>query len=245
MKRLLEISWDKRAIFLERPNRFLGLCRELDGAGRQLEVHVRDPGRLRELLFEGNEVLLKKAARKRRKTGYDLVAARSSGSRWVLVNSGFHSQIASMIFRDQRISPFGPVHYIKPEVKAGKSRLDFFLGLEAGREMYVEVKGCTLEKKGVAFFPDAPTERGRRHLLELMDATKQGFGAAVVFLIFCPLAYCFEANIHTDPKFHRCLYMAMEQGVEVHPLHLEYKDRFIWYKREIEICSRTEQFDRR
>ncbi len=234
MKRLLEISWDKRAIFLERPNRFLGICQD-PSTNENLKVHVRDPGRLRELLFKGNEVLLKRSQNPKRKTRWDLVAARSMG-KWVLVNSGYHSAIASLIFNNQEISPVGQVVSLKREVKVGKSRLDFLLFLEKGEKIYIEVKGCTLQKNGKALFPDAPTQRGRRHLLELADVLENGFRSAVVFLIFCPQAECFDANGQTDPSFYETFYQVIEKGVEVYPICLEYKGSFVWYKKGIGLC---------
>ncbi len=234
MKRLLEISWDKRAIFLERPNRFLGICQD-PNTNEELKVHVRDPGRLTELLFKGNEVLLKRGKNPKRKTRWDLIAARSMG-KWVLVNSGFHSAIASLIFNDKEISPFGRVLSLQPEVKVGKSRLDFLLFIEKGKKIYIEVKGCTLQKNGKALFPDAPTQRGRRHLLELADMVEKGSRSAVVFLIFCPNVSCFDANGRTDPAFYETFYHVIEKGVEVYPICLEYKGSFVWYKKEIELC---------
>jgi len=239
-KRLLEIPWDKRAIFLKRPNRFLGICEDPD-TGSQLKVHVRDPGRLRELLFKGNEVLVRKASNPDRKTKWDLIAAKGQGDDWILVNSGFHSKLASMILADEELSPFGPASDIRPEVKVGESRLDFVINLKensATQPIYIEVKGCTLEQGGKALFPDAPTKRGTRHLHELIRLVDADKRAAVLFLIFCQAVSCFDANKATDPEFHRALYEARERGVEIHPIKLAYKDGYIWYKGEVGVCSR-------
>ncbi len=236
MKRLLEIPYDKRAIFVKRPNRFLGICSDTQ-SGQELKAHVRDPGRLRELLYPGNQVLLSKANKEGRKTDWDLIAARSDSGHWVLVNSGFHSTIASKILSDSEISPLGQIKSIKPEVKVGKSRLDFLVTLRKDKKVYVEVKGCTLEKDGRALFPDAPTERGRRHLMELGELVDKGYMAMVVFLVLCPHVECFDANKETDPYFFNTFHRILRQGVRVYPVCLEYKDGFIWYKREIGICN--------
>ncbi len=236
-KRLLEIPWDKRAIFQKRPNRFLGLCTDPQD-GSHIEVHVRDPGRLRELLFPGNEVLIKRASNPARKTKWDLIAARGEDGSWILVNSGFHSQIASSILSRRELSPFGKAIEIRPEIKVGDSRLDFALVLENSETIYIEVKGCTLQKKGVALFPDAPTLRGTRHVNELVRLVEKGKRASVLFLIFCQGVRCFDANRDTDPNFYNALYSAMDKGVEIHPINLEYKDGFIWYKDKVEFCSK-------
>ena len=224
MKPLFEIPWDSEAVFMERPNRFLAICR-VDGNPDPVRVHVRDPGRLKELLFPGNRLLLKRAKGKSRKTSWDLVSALSrDGRSWVLVNSGFHTRIASAIFEDEDISPFRGVCGIKREVKLKKSRLDFLLTLESFERIYVEVKGCTLERSNVALFPDAPTERGKRHLEELIAIRQErGERSAVCFLIFCPDVKCFSPNWNTDREFSRTFYEAIKRGVECYPFLLEYK----------------------
>ncbi len=237
MKRLIEVPWDKRAIFISRPNRFLAICSDTEEGG-ELMVHVRDPGRLKELLYPGNTVLLKRAKGQTRKTHWDLVAAKASSGRWVLVNSGFHSAIATSILLDSQLSPFGKARKIQPEVRVGHSRLDFLIDIENNEKIYMEVKGCTLVKEGTALFPDAPTKRGRKHLLELLALRKKGYRACVMFLILCPGAGCFDANNQTDPLFYETFYHVIEQGVEVYPVGLEYKDGFIWYIKEIAICSK-------
>ena len=235
MKRLIDIPWDKKVAFIKRPNRFLGICQD-KATNQEFKVHVRDPGRLKELLYPGNMVLIKKAEKKDRKTKWDLIAASSQKGEWVLVNSGFHSHIAQSIILDPDISPFRRVQGIEREVNVGGSRLDFCLVHNHGRKVFIEVKGCTLEKDGRALFPDAPTTRGNRHVLELLDLSRQGYGAAVMFLIFCPGVYCFAPNWETDPLFSKSLERATRQGVEVYPICLKYKDKSIWYNQKIDLC---------
>ncbi len=237
MKRLIKIPWDQKALFIKRPNRFLAICSDIRD-GRELKVHVRDPGRLKELLYPGNQVLLKRACGRKRKTKWDLIAAMASSGKWVLVNSGFHSAIAASIILDRQLSPFGMVKGLRPEIKVGRSRLDFLVDLENKGRVYLEVKGCTLVKEGIALFPDAPTERGRRHLVELSSLVQEGYRACVMFLILCPEADCFDANIRTDPLFYRTFYDVVRQGVEIYPVGLEYRNNFIWYIKEIDICRK-------
>ncbi len=234
MKPLFEIPWDKEAIFLERTNRFLAIC-NIEGQSGSVKVHVRDPGRLKELLFPGNRLLLKRAKGKPRKTSWDLISALSQdGKSWVLVNSGFHSSIASAIFEDEEISPFKGIREIKKEVKFESSRLDFLLTLESFERIYIEVKGCTLERSNIALFPDAPTERGRRHLKELIKIREEkGERSAICFLIFCPNVNYFSPNWNTDREFSRTFYEAIKKGVECHPFLLEYKKGMVNFLREI------------
>ena len=232
--RLADIPYTSEASWLERPNRFLGLVRLADGSRHK--VHVRDPGRLTELLYPGNRVLIRRAeAAARRKTAWDLVAARFD-QQWVLVNSGHHPAIARALLSHPGLCPFGPLHSIQPEVKFGRSRLDFLLEIDKeaclktgpGNEgqncgkIYLEVKGCTLARQGVALFPDAPTTRGARHLEELIEARRLGFGAAVLILVFRQDAEIFAPNRETDPNFAEVFQQAVEAGVECCPVKIEY-----------------------
>ncbi len=238
MVRLIHIPWDQKAELSERPNRFLAIARPLGHEPRKardiIKAHVHDPGRLRELLFPGNEILLRYAARAGRKTDWDLVAARN-GNEWILVNSGFHSAIAEAILNNRHISPFGPLSALRSEVKYGSSRLDFLISTPEDEKIYIEVKGCTLVRGNTALFPDAPTIRGRKHLEELMSITRQGCRAAVIFLIFGKGGRSFRANGETDPGFAETLYLAQNMGVEIYPLRLEYREDIIWYKSELPV----------
>ncbi len=141
--KILSVKWDREGIFLSRPNRFTGMV-EIDG--KKETVHVHDPGRLEELLYRGNRVLLKSADKPDRKTKWDLIASRY-GDRWVFTNSGYHRKISErimhMLFPDAEIIP---------EVKVGHSRLDFIVK-KKGKITGVEVKGCTLTENGVALSP--------------------------------------------------------------------------------------------
>ncbi|MFW6196521.1 MAG: DNA/RNA nuclease SfsA [Thermoplasmatota archaeon] len=235
MKELMTISFDEKGTFVERKNRFLGSVRfksgELD------DVHVRDPGRLKDLLYEGNEVLLKKADNENRKTDWDLISAKFYDL-WVLVNSGYHRKITKTILEDESISPFDKIDSFKPEAKLGDSRIDFLIK-KNGKKIWTEVKGCTLAKNGEALFPDAPTARGKRHVDELREAVKNGDRGALLILIFRSDAECFRPYEKRDPDFSDSFYNAYEEGVEVHPLLLSYNvdgKGKLYFKKKIPLC---------
>ena len=238
MVRLLRIPWDQKAELIERPNRFLAVARplkhEAQGTQGTIKVHVRDPGRLKELLFAGNEILVRYAAHAGRKTDWDLVAARHENE-WILVNSGVHSAIMKAVLNNRNISPFGPLKALRSEIKYGRSRLDFLISTPEDEKIYIEVKGCTLAKENIALFPDAPTNRGRRHLEELISISRRGYRGAVIFLIFRKDSRSFRANGETDRDFAEILYLAHTMGVEIYPLVLEYRQDIIWYKSKIPV----------
>jgi sugar fermentation stimulation protein A len=221
---------------VSRPNRFLAQVDLVSPEEKKdVKTHVHDPGRLKELLYEGNRLLLKKAGNPNRKTAYDLVAAEYLGYT-ILINSAYHRKISEKIFAHEEISPFGKIKDLRAEVPHGKSRFDFLLTGNSGEEIWVETKGCTLTVDGKAQFPDAPTTRGRRHLEELMEIKEKGTRAAVVFLVFRPDSTCFGPKRDTDPEFTNTLEEAYRQGVEIYPLLLEYRDGIVYYKKVIELC---------
>ncbi len=236
-KLLLKTVWDAEGIFRERPNRFVGIVDLPDEYGGSAQaVHVHDPGRLTELLFPGNRVMLKRADRPGRKTAWTLMAAQYQGQ-WVLVNSGLHRQISFAILGEAEISPLGFGVRLEPEVKFGNSRLDYRVILSSGETVWVEVKGCTLARGRVALFPDAPTDRGTRHVMELLEIIKQGERAALLILIFRNDAQCFSPNAETDPKFAAAFKEAVAKGVEVYPVVCSCSaDGSIFYERDTVLC---------
>ena len=239
MVSLMSIPCDATAVFKCRVNKFLGVVDILTPTPmHDVEVHIHDPGRLTELLYPGNKVLLKSVHRNTRKTGWDVIAARCNRY-WVLVHSGYHRGIAKRIIEDERLSPFGRVTDIKPEVQYGDSKFDFLVEKATGTKVWVEVKGCTLAVDGIAMFPDAPTQRGRRHLKLLSYMSENNLYTAVLILIFRPDARCFAPNHHTDPKFADIFWYALDVGVKVYPIVLEYVDAKIYYKGGLPICGRN------
>jgi len=237
---IMKIPYDLEAIFLKRPNRFLGIVGVPGGKEEENEagimVHIHDPGRLKELLYPGNRVLFRRAAKSQRKTGFDLIAAFHNGH-WILTHSGYHRAISTAVFSDPELSPFGPVISLRPEVRIGESRIDYLLRLKDGSEIAVEVKGCTLSVNGIALFPDAPTLRGRRHLETLIRVKKEGQRAAVVILVFRSDSVCFMPNRETDPDFAEVFEEAVSEGVEVHPLVFSYENGAVFYHGEIPVCE--------
>ena len=231
-----EIHFDARGIFLKRLNRFVGLVDITWPFGEEkVKIHIHDSGRLSELLFAGNEILLKKPEREEsRKTKWDLVAAKFD-NQWVLTNSGLHRKIAEWIFA--RGIPFGELKSITPEIKRGNSRLDFLLKNSSDERIWVETKGCTLALNGRAIFPDAPTERGKRHVEELIELRRSGERAAIVFLVMRRDSLCFYPNIETDPEFSKSFFKAIAAGVEVYSLLFEFTPPKLIYKHQIPMCK--------
>ncbi|BAW32301.1 MAG TPA: DNA/RNA nuclease SfsA [Methanothermobacter sp.] len=205
------------AKFLERPNRFTVM---VDRDGYKFKAHLRDPGRLEDLLKRGTELLLKPAlARRDRKTQFDVIAAFKDDE-WVLINSGLHNSIAAEIIRFGFIKKLKDYNIIKREYSFGESRLDFLLGRD-DEKMLLEVKGCTLLMGNRALFPDAPTNRGKRHLEELIKAIDLGFKSSILFLIFRRKAEAFSPNYIIDPEFAETLKKSVEKGVMVIPITIK------------------------
>ena len=236
---VFKVESDAKGIFIERLNRFVGLVNIISPQElSEVKVHIHDSGRLGELLFKGNEVLLKKASeRAKRKTEWDLIASKFK-DQWVLTNSGLHRKIAESLFR--KGIPFGPLEEIRPEVRINSSRLDFLLLNKKGEKIWVEVKGCTLTERGVALFPDAPTSRGKRHVEELIAIAKNRERASIVFLVMRKDSRCFYPNVKTDPEFAEVFFKALEAKVEVYPILLEFTPPLLSFRKILPICSHDE-----
>ncbi|MFO8109875.1 MAG: DNA/RNA nuclease SfsA [Thermoplasmata archaeon] len=228
---VMDICIDAEGAFVERKNRFLGI---VDIHDKNSKVHVRDPGRLEELLYPGNRVLLAKAADPNRKTAWDLIAARYEDE-WVLVNSGFHPQIARWVLENEKIDPFGITDGWQGEKTLGNSRIDFFTETEVC-ELWVEVKGCTLAMGGKALFPDAPTTRGTRHVRELIKIVEKGHRAGLLILVFRSGAKCFSPYQERDPDFAASFREAVDAGVEVRPICFSYENGGLYYKGRLNVC---------
>ena len=206
------------AIFLERPNRFIAVVQI---SGRPETVHVKNTGRCRELLLPGAEVWLSRADQPKRKTGYDLIAVRSSTGVLFNIDSQAPNTVVREWLEKQGISR------IIPEYTYGDSRIDFYLEHHPEHaepwKMLLEVKGCTLERNSIGYFPDAPTERGVKHLHELVRAVKEGYRAAVVFVMQADGMTKVLPNRETHPAFADALEAADAAGVRVLslPCHVE------------------------
>lgn len=192
-------------IFHSRPNRFIAHV-YVDNI---LEtVHVKNTGRCKELLLPGAEVILEISDNPSRKTKYDLIAVYKEGLGLVNIDSQLCNKVAAEWLVTQGYD------YVKAEYTYGASRFDFYM--EKGNEKYfMEVKGCTLEIDGIGYFPDAPTERGVKHLRELTEAVKQGYHCSVAFVIPMEGVTEVRANVATHREFKEALEEAKNAGVEV------------------------------
>ncbi len=193
------------ARFLSRPNRFIA---HVEAEGQVLICHVKNTGRCRELLIPGALVIIARAANSLRKTRYDLVAVYK-GDMLVNIDSQAPNAAAHAWLREQY-----PEAAIKKEALYGHSRLDFHVAGE-GQSLYVEVKGCTLEKDGLALFPDAPTERGVKHLNTLLSCIQQGHQGMVLFVIQMRPVRAFSPHDAMHPAFGEALRHAAKNGMQV------------------------------
>ena len=198
----------RSARFLSRPNRFIA---KVDIDGREETVHVKNTGRCRELLVPGRRVWLEEGANPDRKTKYDLVAVDKDG---LPVN--MDAQAPNRVFAEwAQAGHFVPgLTLLRPETVRGKSRFDFYWEAD-DRRGFVEVKGCTLEENGFCRFPDAPTERGVKHLNELTACMADGYEAAICFVIQMEGMKQFSPTYDTHPAFGDALRAAHAAGVRV------------------------------
>lgn len=196
----------KEGIFISRPNRFIA---NVTIDGKQEVCHVKNTGRCRELLVPGGLVFLQESDNTARKTKYDLIAVIKDG---IIIN--MDSQAPNQVVKEWLTSFFGEITFLKPEAKYKNSRFDFYIEVNE-RKIFIEVKGVTLEEDGVALFPDAPTQRGVKHLRELTECVKDGFEAYVIFVVQMENIKYFMPNRNTHPQFAQTLLYAKENGVNV------------------------------
>ena len=192
------------AKFISRPNRFIA---KVKLGGEEITVHVKNTGRCKELLLPGRTVYLEKASNPERKTPYDLVAVDTPIG---IVN--IDSQAPNAVVKEWLLKQDYTV--VKPEYKYGDSRIDFYME-KVEEKCLLEVKGCTLIKDGIGYFPDAPTERGVKHLRELTKAVEKGYKAMVAFVIQVEGVTEVRPNVETHPEFGVALQEARDAGVEV------------------------------
>ena len=197
-----------RCKFLERPNRFLA---RVEMEGQEVLCHVKNTGRCRELLNPGAVVYLQKSDNPNRKTGYDLIAVEK-GEMLINMDSQIPNYVAAEWLRKGSLFPEGA--NIQMEKRYGNSRFDIYA--EAGdRKAFLEVKGVTLEVEGQARFPDAPTERGVKHVRELMGCVQDGYEAYLLFVIQMTGIQSFAPNWDTHPAFGSALQEAAQAGVQI------------------------------
>ena len=217
--------------FVDRPNRFIAHV-EING---QVEtVHVKNTGRCKELLLPGVKVVLEKASNPNRKTKYDLIAVYKKNFGLINMDSQAPNKVVAEWLSGQDFS------YIKPEYTYGNSRIDFYMEKQIGSqgkpERYLmEVKGCTLEIDGQGYFPDAPTERGVKHLRELAAARQEGYECVVAFVIQMEGVMEVRPYVEMQPEFGIALAEAEAAGVKV--LFLPCKVGRDWLKIDGKVCG--------
>lgn len=201
----------KKGIFLERPNRFIAHVR-LEGQEEGFTVcHVKNTGRCRELLVPGAEIWVQMAENPARKTPCDLICVRK-GERLINMDSQAPNRVAEEWLRGGNLFPKGSL--IRREVRFGESRFDFYA--EVGdRRAFLEVKGVTLEEQGMTRFPDAPTERGVRHVEELIRCLEEGYEAYLLFVIQMKEVRGVAPNDETHPAFGEAVRRAAAAGVKI------------------------------
>lgn len=203
-----------KAVFLSRPNRFIAHCL-LDG--ETVVAHVKNTGRCRELLIEGATVYLDEPTGRERRTKYDLVAVEKllpDGTNLLInMDSQAPNEVAAEFIKSGKIFSYNA--RVRREVTKGNSRFDFCIE-EDGKTTYLEVKGVTLENNGIAAFPDAPTERGVKHIEELISLKEDGYGAAILFVIQMKGISAFTPNDITHKAFGDALRRANTAGVKIY-----------------------------
>ena len=200
-------------VFLKRPNRFIAhVCIH----GKEEVCHVKNTGRCKELLVSGCTVYCAVSDNPNRKTKFDLIAVEKKvESSTLLIN--MDSQAPNAAVKEwlaSGASPFGQIDLLKPECRHGNSRFDFYLECNK-RKIFIEVKGVTLEDDGVVLFPDAPTERGVKHVHELIQCHGEGYETYILFVVQMERARYFTPNRKTHPQFADALSEAKQAGVEL------------------------------
>ena len=201
------------ATFLERPNRFIA---HVDIKGERETVHVKNTGRCKELLIPGSRVYLAVADNPERKTKYDLVAVEKVRENKLPLLINMDSQIVNDVASEWLAKGllFSNKAVIRREVTYGKSRFDFYIE-DGERKVFLEVKGVTLEHDGIASFPDAPTERGIKHIHELIKCMEEGYEAYILFVIQMKEMKWFQPNDITHKAFGDALRKAEQSGVKI------------------------------
>lgn len=220
------------ARFIRRPNRFQAYV-ELDG--NEIMVHVPNTGRCREILTVGSLVVLREENNPLRKTSYDLIAGYK-GDRLINIDSHIPNAVVQEALINGKIEGLTRYNQVLREKNYGNSRFDFkLISSETGEEYYLEVKGVTLEINGKVMFPDAPTDRGRKHLLELVDVKRSGRGAGVLFLIQMEGVDFFTSYDEMDKAFGEALRYANSNGVDIYAYDCKVEENSIVLDKVVEV----------
>lgn len=198
-------------IFINRINRFVAEV-EIDGQIQQ--VHVKNTGRCREILIKGTKIYLEESTNPNRKTKYSLISAYKKDM-LINIDSQIPNEVVFHALQENKIKGFEDLSFIKKEKTYKRSRFDIYYERKNGKKGFMEIKGVTLENEGFALFPDAPTERGSKHIYELIDAAKEGYETNVFFLIQIEGINRFKPNAEMDLKFSEGLKKAYLEGVNI------------------------------
>ena len=199
----MEMFSIRKGAFVDRPNRFIAHV-SLDGD--VVTCHMPNPGRMWELLFPGVTVYVRPADNPKRRTAYDVIGIERDGVP-ILLDTQYNNDTAAWLVQEHLIPGWEDWDLIRREITVGDSRFDLLLGRGEER-FFVEVKSCTLFSRDGAMFPDAVTERGRKHILELAAMSRQGIHTGVLFLVHWNRARWFLPDYHTDPAFAQAFYEA-------------------------------------
>lgn len=217
-------------IFLERPNRFIANVL-IDG--RKEKVHVKNTGRCKEILIKGTKVYLEKSNNPNRKTKYSLISAYKE-DQLINIDSQVPNKVVFDAIKSNRIKELENIKVLKREVTFGNSRFDLYF--EKGNESgFIEVKGVTLENNGLSLFPDAPTERGTKHIREMIKVVESGLKGYIFFLIQIENIKYFTPNTSMDEKFSNALIEANKKGVNILAYNSIVKKDFIKINEKIEV----------
>lgn len=213
-------------VFRQRPNRFIAY---VDTAEGMQICHVKNTGRCKELLIDGAVVYLEESFNLNRKTKFDLIAVEKGE---LLIN--MDSQAPNRTAAEYLPTLFPNLSLLRPETRFGGSRFDFYVETPDER-WFVEVKGVTLERDGIALFPDAPTARGAKHLRELCACMDKGYKACILFVIQMEGVCLFTPNAATDPEFAQALAEASRKGVRIEAVNCLVTPGSMQIHRKIEV----------
>ncbi len=227
--------------FIRRPNRFIA---HIDIDGKEVISHVPNTGRLKELLIPGATVMVSHHPSEKRKTEYELRMVKKNDY-WVSIDSQLPNALAHEAISNDVIKELSGYSQIRREAKYQNSRFDIELSKELSNShgdqdtlkniCYVEVKGVTLEREGWSYFPDAPTERGRRHIDELIHAVQEGYRAVLLLIVQLEYAEGFSPNKITDPAFAEKFEEAMNNGVDVLAYRCKVNPKNVWVTDKIPV----------
>ncbi|MGI6705342.1 MAG: DNA/RNA nuclease SfsA [Clostridia bacterium] len=227
---MIDLGILENGLFVKRLNRFAAIVQI---NGKETLCHVPNTGRLRELLVEGCMVRVRKALSPLRKTQYDLLLVDHDGQ-WVAIDSHLANKLVYQGMLDKQLKGFESISSIQKEISYGHSRFDIGV-VNQGQPWMIENKCVTLVEDDCAMFPDAPTERGRRHLLELMTAQEDGFKCAVFFIVQRADCLFFRPNGRMDEEFGDFLRRAFHRGLLIRAYKCSITDAVVEIQDEIPV----------